>query len=116
MPWLIILPILAIAGLLYVPRALNRGRSLLAWGASGLFIVSTTFFGIMGIYPNMLISSTDPGATVTAFNGSSTTLTLEIMLTVCLVMVPIVLLYQFWMYKLFHKPDTPEQLENEHGY
>ena len=111
MPWLIILPILAILGLLCVPRALNHDKDLLAWASSGLFIVSVTFFGVMGMYPNMLISSMDPAATITAFNGSSTTLTLEIMLTVCLVMVPIVLLYQFWMYRLFYKPVPASELD-----
>ncbi|MDE5831423.1 MAG: cytochrome d ubiquinol oxidase subunit II [Desulfovibrio sp.] len=115
MPWLIILPVLAVIGLLYIPRALNHGKSFLAWASSGLFIVSVTFFGVMGIYPNMLISSMDPAATITAFNGSSTTLTLEIMLVVCLVMVPIVLLYQFWMYRLFSKPVPPSELD-EHLY
>lgn len=104
MPWLIVLPILAIAGLLGVPRMLNEGKLWYAWACSGLFIVSVTFFGVMGIYPNMIISSIDPAGTITAFNGCSTPNTLTIMLIVALVMVPIVLLYQFWMYRLFSNP------------
>jgi cytochrome d ubiquinol oxidase subunit II len=36
---------------------------------------------------------------VTAFNGASSQLTLKIMLGVALVMVPIVLAYQFWTYR-----------------
>lgn len=108
MPWLIVLPILAVAGLLCVPRMLNEGKLFRAWACSGLFIVCVTFFGVMGIYPSMIISSIDPNATITAFNGCSTPLTLKIMLAVCVVMVPIVLLYQFWMYRLFSKPITED--------
>ena len=112
MPWLLVIPALAVLGLFLVPRMLNDGKLWYAWAASGLFIVSTTFFGVMGMYPNMLISSLDPAANITAFNGASTTNTLEIMLAVCLVMVPIVLLYQFWMYRLFSKPITEEDLDH----
>ncbi len=104
MPWLIVLPLLAVAALLYVPRLLNEHKSWLAWAASGVFILCVTFFGVMGMFPARIISSIDPAATITAFNGCSTKLTLEIMLCVALVMVPIVLLYQFWMYRLFSKP------------
>ncbi len=111
MPWLIILPLLAIAGLLGVPRMLNEEKFWYAWACSGLFIVSVTFFGVMGIYPNMIISSITPQATITAFNGCSTPNTLTIMLIVALCVIPLVILYQFFMYKLFSKPIA----ENKEG-
>lgn len=116
MPYLLVLPLLAVVALLLVPRMLNNGKPWLAWAASATFILCVTFFGVMGIFPNMLISSIDPAASITAFNGSSTKLTLEIMLVVALVMVPIVLLYQFWMYRLFSKPVTREDLADDHAY
>lgn len=114
MPWLFILPLLAVLALLLIPRMLNEGKTWCAWFASAAFILFVTFFGVIGIFPNMLISSMDPAATITAFNGCSTTNTLEIMLGVSLVMVPIVLLYQFWMYRLFSKPVTKE--DRDHAY
>lgn len=115
-PWLLILPLLAVLALLLIPRLLNEGKSWGAWFASSAFILLVAFFGVIGIYPSMLISSLDPAATITAFNGASTTNTLEIMLGVALVMVPIVLLYQFWMYRLFSKPVSHKDLEDEHAY
>ena len=63
----------------------------------------------------MIISSLDPAATVTAFNGSSSPLTLKIMLGVALVMVPLVLVYQFWAYRLFSHPVTAKDLD-DHAY
>lgn len=116
MPWLFILPLLAVVALLLVPRMLNAGKLWCAWFASAVFILCVTFFGLLGIFPNMLISTIDPAATITAFNGCSTQNTLTIMLGVALVMVPIVLLYQFWMYRLFSRPVTPKDLEDDHAY
>ena len=116
MPYLIVLPVLALLALLLIPRMLNNGTLWKAWWCSAVFILCVTFFGVMGIYPNMLISSLDSMATITAFNGCSTTLTLEIMLGVALVMVPIVLLYQFWMYRLFSKPIGKADLDDDHAY
>lgn len=116
MPYLVILPIIAVLALLLVPKKLNQGKLWSAWWASGIFIISVTFFGVMGIYPNMLISSIEPAATITAFNGCSSPLTLKIMLGICLVMVPIVLLYQIWMYRLFSRPAALKKLEDDHAY
>ena len=81
-----------------------------------MFILGVTFFGVAGMFPGMIISSIDPAATVTAFNGASSQLTLKIMLGVALVMVPIVLAYQFWLYKTFSAPVTDEDLKDEHAY
>lgn len=116
MPALFILPVLALAGLVGARIMLREGKLWLAWACSALFIVGVTFFGVMGMFPGMIISSLDPAATVTAFNGSSSPLTLKIMLGVALVMVPIVLLYQFWTYRLFSQPVTAEDLKDDHAY
>ena len=115
MPALFILPLLALAGLLGARCMLKHGKLWLAWGCSALFILGVTFFGVMGMFPGMIISSLDPAATVTAFNGSSSPLTLKIMLGVALVMVPIVLVYQFWAYRLFSQPVTAKDLD-DHAY
>ena len=115
MPALFILPLLALAGLLGARCMLKHGKLWLAWGCSALFILGVTFFGVMGMFPGMIISSLDPAATVTAFNGSSSPLTLKIMLGVALVMVPIVLVYQFWAYRLFSHPVTAKDLD-DHAY
>jgi cytochrome d ubiquinol oxidase subunit II len=116
MPALFALPLLALVGLAGARAMLKAGKLWLAWACSGLFIIGVTFFGVMGMFPGMIISSLDPAATITAFNGASSQLTLKIMLGVALVMVPIVLLYQFWMYRLFSKPVTSQDLQDEHAY
>ena len=116
MPVLFALPLLALGGLVGARVMLGAGKLWLAWACSAVFILGVTFFGVAGMFPGMIISSIDPAATVTAFNGASSQLTLKIMLGVALVMVPIVLAYQFWLYKTFSAPVTDEDLKDEHAY
>ncbi len=111
-PVLAIFPLLAVAGLLGSRLFLAKGAYWKAWGASAVTIAGATAFGVAGLYPRLLPSSLDPAATLTAFNSSSTHLTLSIMLGVVLVFVPLVLLYQFWVYRTFSFPITEADLGN----
>ncbi|MBQ9537429.1 MAG: cytochrome d ubiquinol oxidase subunit II [Desulfovibrionaceae bacterium] len=110
-PALFIVPILTIAALMATKAFLSAGQLWKAFGSHALFILGITFTGLVGIYPGMILSSLDPQATITIFNGASSALTLKIMLGVVIVMVPIVIGYQVWMYRLFAKPLTHEDLE-----
>ena len=116
-PALLLIPLAAVAGLAGIKVMLRKGSILLAWASSCLFILGVTFFGTMGMFPRMLISTLDPNATLTAFNSASSQLTLSIMLGVALVMVPIVLIYQSWAYRLFsHKLHAKDVLADPHAY
>lgn len=101
-PVLFAVPLLAVIAFVLVRVFLAKGNYFKAWAMSSLGIVATTFFGIIGLFPNLFPSSLDPAYSLTAMNASSSTLTLGIMLGVVLVFVPIVLAYQVWAYYLFH--------------
>ncbi len=117
MPALFLIPLTAVIGLVGILVLLARRQILLAWASSCVFIIGVTFFGVMGMYPRMLISSSNPAATLTCFNSASSELTLTIMLVVAVIMVPIVLMYQFWAYRLFsHKLDANEIMADPHAY
>ncbi|MCR4666986.1 MAG: cytochrome d ubiquinol oxidase subunit II [Desulfovibrio sp.] len=111
-PALFALPILALGGFIGTRLLLSAGKAWLAWASHGLFILCLTFFGVSGLYPGLILSSLDPAASVTIMNGSSSDLTLKIMLGVCLVMVPIVIAYQVWMYRLFSAPVRAKDIES----
>ena len=81
-PTLLIFPILAVASLLTVRVMIWADNLLGAWFFSALFIITVTFFGVLGMYPGIIISSIDPAYSVTVFNGASSQLTLKIMLGV----------------------------------
>jgi len=89
-PVLFIFPLLAVAGLVlnrYFLAAASYGK---AWGASCFTIAGAVFFGISGLYPNLFPSSMDGAFSLTAYNSSSSPLTLKIMLGVMLVCIPAV--------------------------
>ena len=83
---------------------------------SSLFILGLTFFGAGSMFPSLIISSIDPSFSVTLANGSSSPLTLKIMLAVALTAVPVVILYQAWVYYTFSHKITAKELESEHAY
>ncbi len=102
-PALAIIPVGAVAALFATRVFISRKHWWNAWYASAAFIALVTLFGVTGLYPNLLVSSIDPAFSLTAFNSSSSPLTLKIMLGVALVFVPIVIAYQIWVYWFFEK-------------
>jgi cytochrome d ubiquinol oxidase subunit II len=100
-PALFVIPLAAVGALIGIMIFARQAQWLKAWFSSAVFILTVTLFGVTGMYPNLLISSMDPAFSLTAFNSSSSTLTLEIMLGVALVFVPIVIAYQIWAYRFF---------------
>ena len=95
--------LLAVVALFAIVFFIRQAQWLKAWFSSAVFIVLVTLFGVTGMYPNLLISSIDPAFSLSAFNSSSSPLTLKIMLAVALVFVPTVIAYQIWVYWLFGK-------------
>ncbi|MCP4688488.1 MAG: cytochrome d ubiquinol oxidase subunit II, partial [Desulfobacterales bacterium] len=100
-PALFLVVIISVAALFGVRVLIYNKAYFYAWLSSALTIVSCTFFGIIGLFPNLFPSSMDAKFNLTAFNASSSPLTLKIMLTVVVIFVPVVLAYQIWAYKLF---------------
>jgi cytochrome d ubiquinol oxidase subunit II len=106
--WLI--PLLAVAALFANRFFMAKGAWWKAWIASAGTIVFCTFFGVAGLYPYLLPSSLDPAFGMSIHNSASSTLTLQIMLGVALVMVPVVIMYQAWVYNFFKTKISPEDL------
>jgi len=100
-PILLLIPLAAVAALLATRFFMGKGRWLAAWVSSAATIAFVTFFGLGGLFPDLFPSSLDPAYSLTAFNSSSSPLTLRIMLGVAGVMVPVVIGYQLWAYLFF---------------
>lgn len=109
-PVLFLIPLAAVVSLLACRFHLLKNAAWKAWFASGLFIITATFFCIVGLYPNMLPSRIDPADSITCHNAASTPLTLTVMLGVVLVFVPLALIYQIWAYTLFSKKVETDEL------
>lgn len=109
-PALFVVIAVTVLALLGVKIFLAKGAFFKAWVASGLTIIGAVFFGVVGLFPNLFPSSMDAKFSLTAFNASSSPLTLKIMLGVAGIFVPLVLIYQFWAYKVFSGKITEEEM------
>jgi cytochrome d ubiquinol oxidase subunit II len=114
-PALFLVVLVTVAALLGTKVFLKTGALWKAWFSSALTIIGATFFGVIGLYPNLFPSSINSQYSLTAHNASSSPLTLKIMLIVALIFVPIVLAYQVWTYHLFKGKLTDEDLAYEEG-
>jgi cytochrome d ubiquinol oxidase subunit II len=115
-PVLFIVLALAVAALIGVRVFISQKQYFKAWFASAATIISATFFCIIGLYPNLFPSSMAPGFSLTAYNSSSSQLTLTIMLVVVAIIIPMVIAYQVWAYYLFKDKLTPKDLAYEESY
>lgn len=115
-PYLLVLPLLAVAGLFGARIFVGQGAWWRAWFASSALILGAVLFGVAGLFPNLLPSSLDPAASLTAFNSSSSTLTLEIMLGVVLCFLPVVIGYQTWVYLKFRGVITAKSMQDGPAY
>lgn len=109
----ILITVLALFGIKFF---LKQQKYFQAWFSSCLTIVGATFYGVIGLYPNMFPSNIDPAYSLTAHNASSSPLTLKIMLVVVVIFVPVVIAYQVWAYNLFKGKVTPADLAYEESY
>jgi cytochrome d ubiquinol oxidase subunit II len=112
--WLFV-PALAVASLASVKVFHSRGRMLGAFLSSCALIVLVVATGLLGLFPNLIPSTLDPGASLTIFNSSSGPYTLRLMSIVAAVFVPIVIVYQVLVYRFFRAKVTPEAAAEE-GY
>jgi cytochrome bd ubiquinol oxidase subunit II len=99
-PLTILAPCLAIAGALLTIVLLGGARNGLAFVTSAVSVASVIATAGLSIFPFLLPSSLDPKASLTVWDASSSRLTLAIMLGVTLILLPIVLVYTAWVYRV----------------
>ena len=97
-------PVGAPLALLAAGILLNRRRSGWAFILTCLAIVFAASTIFMILFPRVMVSSLDPAWSLTIYNAASGPYTLQVMLIVALIFVPILLGYQIWSYWLFRKP------------
>lgn len=108
-PALAVLPLAAVTCLAAARLALGRGRAGPALVAGSLAVLTAVLSGVVGLYPQMLPSSIDPAAGLTAFSAASSPYTLRAMLIVTVIFLPLVLVYQAWFYKVFATAPAEEE-------
>lgn len=101
-PWLFLVGVFALLAILNILREESRKNYGWAFISSCVGIaVFVALFGI-GTYPVLIRSEIDPAAnSLTIFNASSSTLTLEVLMIIVIIGVPAVIGYGIWIYRIF---------------
>jgi cytochrome d ubiquinol oxidase subunit II len=100
-PVFFVLPILNMLAIANIPREVHHGRDLRAFLSSSASIAALlALFGI-GMYPDIIFSSPDPANSLTIYTAASSAKTLEIMLIIAAMGVPLVLAYTVSIYWIF---------------
>jgi cytochrome d ubiquinol oxidase subunit II len=99
----LLLVLVAVIGAAAAAVSVGSEREGLAFTSTAVTVGATVGSIFAGLYPNVMISSTDAAYNLTLANTSSQQYALQIMSIVALVMFPIVLLYQAWTYYIFRR-------------
>jgi cytochrome d ubiquinol oxidase subunit II len=104
-------PLLAFAGAGIA--ILFRSRPGYAFIGSALVPLGSIGTVGLSLFPFLLPSSSDPNASLTVWDASSSKLTLAVMLGAVVIFLPIVLAYTAWVYRVFKGPVKPERIVAE---
>jgi cytochrome d ubiquinol oxidase subunit II len=107
-PLTLLFPALAVLSLLVV--ALLR-RPVLAFVASGIAVAMIVFTAGVALFPFLLPSSTNPAHGLTVWDASSSPRTLGIMLFATAVLLPLVLVYSTWAFRVMRGKVTRAHIE-----
>ena len=113
-PWFWSAPLLALLAAVGVQALVGR-RSVAGFIASSLMVGGTIASAGFALFPFLLPSSLDPRSSLTVWDASSSRGTLLLMLSVTAVLLPIILLYTGWVYRVMRGRVTLEQLRKAHG-
>ncbi len=113
-PWMLAAPILAVlaAGMAVLFSA-RRRAPVVAFLASGIAAAAVIATAGLSQFPFLLPSSSDPRSSLTVWDASSSRATLGIMLVVTVVLLPIVMIYTGWVYRVLRGPVTGESITRD---
>jgi cytochrome d ubiquinol oxidase subunit II len=109
-PILVIVPVVNLLSVLDIPREIYHRREMLAFVQSCVNIACLlALFGI-GLFPNIVVSSTEPGYSLTLHNAASSLASQTTMFTIALMGMPFVIAYTAAVYWVFRGKVNTEAL------
>lgn len=117
LPITLAVPAIAFISALFTLLLLRRARRPgLTFITSGLTVAAIIGTAGVSLFPFLLPSSSDPGASLIVWDSSSGLLTLQIMLVATIIFLPLILLYTSWIYYVLRGPVTVAHIEsNDHS-
>ena len=109
-PALWIIPALGLIATLLGARYCGRGCGKAAILCSSLTMLCLVLLPLVAMFPFVMPSSSDPAAGLTLWDCTSSQLTLFIMLIVTVILLPIVLIYTTWAYRVMSGKITADYI------
>jgi cytochrome d ubiquinol oxidase subunit II len=102
-PEFFVLAIVNMLAIANIPREIQRGRDDLAFASSCVNIICLMALYALGTYPEVIRASNAPEAfSLTIYNSASSSMTLEILLLIACIGIPLVVAYTTAIYWIFH--------------
>ncbi len=112
-PATLLAPLLAVAGAIGVIVRAGKGHGIGAIVASSAMLIGVIVTAGIALFPFILPNYTNPNASLTIWDATSSYLTLTIMFWVVLVFLPIVLAYTFWAFRVMWRRLDEENIREE---
>jgi len=101
--WLNLIELTAILAALAAVWLVWDHREGFAFAATAITIASCIITIFADLYPNVMISTTNPAYNLTVRNTASGGYSLKVMTVVVIILLPVVLAYQTWTYYVFRR-------------
>jgi len=102
-PFFFIIALINMLAIANIPREIQRGKDGRAFASSCINIIMLMALYAVGSYPNVVRAINDPAIlSLTIFNSASSEKTLEILLLIAIIGIPLVVSYTFAIYWIFH--------------
>src|SRR5215831_7079014 len=103
--------LLAILAVLTAVWLVYDNRPGFAFAATTVTIASCIVAIFVGLYPNVMVSTTSAANNLTVYNTASPAYSLKVMTVVAIVLVPVVLAYQTWTYYVFRRRVSKQEFQ-----
>ena len=116
-PWTLAAPVIAVLAALstVIMMSVRRARGF-AFVTSALAVAGVIATAGLSAFPFLLPSSLDPRSSLTVWDASSSERTLAIMTVATVLILPIVLIYTGWVYRMLRGPVTAESVTGNSHY
>ena len=113
--WAWLAAAIAIAAAFLAPFLTRRRHHATAFVASAIAVAATVASAGLALFPFLLPSALDPRSSLTIWDASSSQLTLFVMLIATAILLPIVIAYTTWVYRVLRGRVSLQDVKRSHG-
>lgn len=112
-PWTTMAPLLGVLGAVGVILFAGKGQGRISFLFSSMSIIGVIFSAGISLFPFILPNNTQPNASLTIWDATSSHMTLSMMFWITIIFLPIVLGYTFWAFRVMWRRMTEDTVDKE---